>query len=69
MRNFWLENLKEINHLEDLGIDGSKVNLKETEWEGMYWSCLPEDTDMVGSCENRNEPSGWINMGNFRLDE
>jgi hypothetical protein len=30
----WLKNLKEGDHLEDLGIDG-RVNLREIMWEGM----------------------------------
>jgi hypothetical protein len=32
-------NLKETDHLEDLGVDGDgiKIDLKEREWDGMGW--------------------------------
>jgi len=36
---FWLENLKEGNHSEDLRVDGNKLKMdvKGLCWEGMGW--------------------------------
>jgi hypothetical protein len=34
---FWLESLKGRNHLEDLGIEGKIINLREIAWEGVDW--------------------------------
>lgn len=39
----WLENAREIDYIEDLGIDRKivKVDLKEIGWEGICWIRLP----------------------------
>jgi hypothetical protein len=34
---FWSENLKGKHHLEDLGIDGKRMDLVEIGWEGVDW--------------------------------
>jgi len=35
---FWLGNLKEINHLEDLTVDGRILEwILEIRWEGVDW--------------------------------
>ena len=44
---FRLENLKEKDHFEDLGINGGiilKMDLKEMGWEGMYSIQLAQET-------------------------
>jgi len=41
---FWSENLKGIDHMEDLGIDGNiRMNLMEKGWEGVDWMHLAQD--------------------------
>jgi hypothetical protein len=45
---FRLENLKERDHLEDVGI-GRKIirmDLSETGWESVDWICLALDRDL-----------------------
>jgi hypothetical protein len=35
---FWLENLKERDHMEDLGVNGNiKIDLRETGWQVVGW--------------------------------
>jgi hypothetical protein len=35
-----LENLKGRDHLEDLGIDGKRMDLRDIEWKGVDWIFL-----------------------------
>ena len=47
---FWWEDMKERNHLEDIGVDG-RILLKPIfkKWYGGYgldWTDLPKDMDM-----------------------
>jgi hypothetical protein len=46
MRNtqFWLENLKGRDHLEDLGVDGRMI-LKKTGCKVIDWMHLAQDRD------------------------
>jgi hypothetical protein len=39
---FWRGTLKERDHSEALGLKGNniKMDLKETDWEGLDWGCL-----------------------------
>lgn len=39
---FWLGNVKEEDHLKDLGVDNVKMCLKETGWEGTGYVNLAE---------------------------
>jgi len=42
---FWFENMKGRDHLEDLGIDGIiiiRMDLREMGWEGVDWMHLAE---------------------------
>jgi predicted helicase len=39
---FWSENLKGSDHLEDLDIDGRKIDLKEIQCEGVDWTNLAQ---------------------------
>jgi hypothetical protein len=39
---FWLGNVKEEDHLEDLGVDNVKMCLKEIGWEGTGYVNLAE---------------------------
>lgn len=61
---FWLENLKKIVHLEDLGIDrwmdNIKIDLGETVWKSGLDS-------IVGSCGQNDEPGYFINAGSFLI--
>jgi len=44
----WWGDLKEINHLKDLGVDGNKilkVDLQEVGWEGTDWNDLVQNRD------------------------
>jgi hypothetical protein len=41
---FWLENLKERDHFEDLKVDGR--DLRQTGWEGVDWIHLAQDRDL-----------------------
>jgi hypothetical protein len=38
--NFWWEHLKERDHLEDLGTNSVKMDLREIGWKGADWSHL-----------------------------
>jgi hypothetical protein len=44
-RGPWLGNSRERDHLEDLGVDGSKYKLvlKDRGWEGVDWIRLAQD--------------------------
>jgi alpha-glucosidase (family GH31 glycosyl hydrolase) len=42
---FWWESLKEKDHLEDQGIDGIKLDLREIGWGGVEWIHLAQDRD------------------------
>jgi hypothetical protein len=42
---FWLENLKERGHLEDLGIDGGYTDHKAAGWYGVDWMHLTQGKD------------------------
>jgi hypothetical protein len=59
-----LGDLREGDHLEDLGLDGRiilKWILKKWDGGGMEWINLAQETD--GACEFGNVPSGSIKCG------
>jgi hypothetical protein len=61
---FWWENLKERNHLEDVGV-GEKVNnerdLKRTEFDCVNWIRMTQERHKWwGFCEHGNEPFSFI---------
>ena len=72
-RWFWWGDLRERDHLEDLGggvgrrwKDNIKVKLQEMEYESIGWIALARDRRrMAGCCECVNEPSGFIKCGEF----
>ena len=37
--------MKERSHVEDLGIDGNKMNFQEIGWEGVDWIDLAQERD------------------------
>jgi len=39
---FWWENIKEIDHLKDLGVNG---NVQEVGWESTDWNDLAQNRD------------------------
>jgi hypothetical protein len=42
-------------------VDNVKMNLRAIEWGGVDWIDLARDRDQVkGSCEDGNEPTGFI---------
>jgi hypothetical protein len=46
---FWWGNLREREHLEDLGVDGEnsvKIGFREVGWGGMGWIDLACDRDL-----------------------
>jgi hypothetical protein len=54
------------NHLEDLGVDGKKMDLHQVECGEMDWIELDQDKDRwraLGECVK--EASGSINCGEF----
>jgi hypothetical protein len=65
---FWCGNLKERNHLEDLGVDG-RIILKYIfrEWVGGHGlDCFSLGYgQLVGCCECSNESPGFIKCGEF----
>jgi hypothetical protein len=38
-------NPKEKGHLEDQGVDGIRMDLRETGWGSVYWIQLAQDRD------------------------
>jgi alpha-glucosidase (family GH31 glycosyl hydrolase) len=42
---FWWESQKERNHLEDQGVDGSRMDLREFGWGSVEWIQLAQDRD------------------------
>jgi hypothetical protein len=42
---FWLENLKERDHLEDLRVDSMRMGLGEIGWESVEWIHLVHNMD------------------------
>jgi hypothetical protein len=43
---FWLDNLQERKeHLEDLGLDGNIMDLREIGWEDVDWILVAQDRD------------------------
>jgi hypothetical protein len=66
---FLLENLKGIDHLGDLDVDGKILEwisgkLSGTVWIGFIWLRIGP---LAGSCEQSKEPSGSI-KGRVFLD-
>jgi hypothetical protein len=61
---FWLENLKGIDHLEDLGVD-KKITLKWILGNRVGGCGLDSSGSVTGSCEHDNEPPGSIKGGEF----
>jgi hypothetical protein len=45
---FWSENVKRIDHSEDLDVDGDiiRMDLTEIGWEGVKWIHLAQDRDV-----------------------
>jgi hypothetical protein len=63
---FWWGNLRERDHLEDPGIDGSvklKWVFRKWVWTGSIWLRIGTGGGLLYS---RNEPSGSIKCGEFR---
>jgi alpha-glucosidase (family GH31 glycosyl hydrolase) len=42
---FWWESPKERDHLEDLGVDGIRMDFREVGLEGVEWINLAQDRD------------------------
>ena len=40
---FWCGNLKERDHLKDLGVDSIKIDPIDTGWEGVDWTYVAQD--------------------------
>jgi len=52
-------NLRDTEHLGDLGIDGRTILkwiLKETGWKDVEWINVVQDDKVAGCCECGNEP-------------
>ena len=61
-KGFWLGELRETDHLEDLGVDERiLLNWVFKKWDGLDWSDLGR-----GTCECSNEPSGSIKGREFQ---
>jgi hypothetical protein len=63
---FWLENLKGIDYMEDLGVDG-KITLEWIlrKWVGVDWINLAQHKDHGGPFEHGNEPLVTIKIGEY----
>jgi len=65
---FWCGNLRERDHLEDLGVDG-RIILKWIfrTWDGGVWTALIwlRTGQVAGCCKHTNEPSGSIKFREF----
>jgi len=61
--DFFWGRLKERQHFEDLGVDGTII----LQWIGRrgLGSYGSGQGQMAGCCEHDDEPSGSINAGNF----
>jgi len=60
--------LRERDHLEDPDVDGEniKMGLNDIIWEVVDWIDVAQDRgQVVGCCEDGNEPSGSIKCGDF----
>jgi len=56
---FWWGNLRERDHLEDIGVDGgdnTEMDLLVVGWEHRLDLSGSEQRQVVGSCECGNEP-------------
>jgi alpha-glucosidase (family GH31 glycosyl hydrolase) len=42
---FWWESQKERDHLEDQGIDGIRMDLREIDWGSVHWIQLAQNRD------------------------
>ena len=62
---FWRGILREINHLEDPGVDGRIILRWIFRMWGIDWIGLAQ---VAGTCECSNEPLGSIKCGEF-LDQ
>jgi len=64
---FWLENLKELKDLEDLGMDGDNIRMDLWKYDASVrtgWIWHRKGTS-VGCCEHNNELSGSIKRGKY----
>jgi hypothetical protein len=65
---FWCGNLRERDHLEDPGVDGTIIlRLIFRKWSGgMDWTDMAQDKGHVaGFCQCGNEPSAFVKCGEF----
>jgi len=63
----WKGNLKEKDHLGDLGLDGRIILRCILNIMGRTLIIrLTQDGDMAGCCEHGDEPSGSMKYGEFR---
>jgi hypothetical protein len=42
---FWCECPKETDHLEDQGVDGIRMDLREIGWKGVDWIRMAQERD------------------------
>jgi hypothetical protein len=65
--SFWVRKPEERDRLEDFSINEKIIlNWIFKKWDGgMEWIDMAQDRDVVGCCENGNEPSGPIKCGEF----
>jgi hypothetical protein len=58
---FWCGNLRERDHLEDLGLDG-RIRLKGILWKYKERAWIrPRNEPVISCCEHGNEHCGSIN--------